>query len=329
VKRMSETTFEHQACIYDSDRDFLEMALPFLETGLASGEPALAVTTSANLELLSSALGARGGDVDYADSAYFGRRPPQRVAAFHRYWRQHAGAGEGAQVRVLAEPVWSGRSAREVAAWTRMESALNVALAGTNMFMICPYDTRVTAPGIVAAARRTHPALAEGPQTSPSPDYADPAAFAGESDTGPLSDPPAGTAVFQFDGDLRGLRRFIANRAAEYGLAGERAGLLVQAAGEVGTFLKNQAPGSAAVRTWEQGDAVVCDFRQPGGSVSDPFLHLRPAELDPRPADGLWLTSQICDWIDIRSDADGRTIRLEVPGRRNAETAQQGVRYPA
>ncbi len=325
---MSETTFEHQACIYGSDRQFLAMALPFFESGLSNGEPVLAVTTPANLELISSALGDRG-EVDYAESAFFGRRPPQRMAAFHRYWRRHAGADNGTQVRVLAEPVWAGRSAREVAAWTRMESALNVALAGTSVFMICPYDTRVTAPEIVAAARRTHPALADGPHASTSPDYADPTAFADEWDTGPLPDPPASAVVFEFDGDLRGLRRFITSRAAAHGLTGERVGLLVQAAGEVGTFLKNRSPASAAVRTWEHADAVVCDFRQPGGSVGDPFLGLRPAELDPRPGDGLWLTGQICDWIDIRSGADGPTIRLQVPGRRNAEAAEQGIRYPA
>ena len=65
-------------------------------------------------------------------------------------------------MRILAEPVWTGRSAWEIAAWKRMESALNVALARAGIFMICPYDTRLTGPGIVAAARRTHPALTEG-----------------------------------------------------------------------------------------------------------------------------------------------------------------------
>jgi hypothetical protein len=45
VNRMSETTFEHLACLYDTGREFLAMALPFLEAGLSNGEPVLAVTT--------------------------------------------------------------------------------------------------------------------------------------------------------------------------------------------------------------------------------------------------------------------------------------------
>jgi hypothetical protein len=329
VTSAGTATFEHQACIYGSDRQFLEMAMPFLETGLDNGEPVLAVTTPANLELITSALGARADDIDYAESAFFGRRPPQRVAAFHRYWRRHDPGRDGARVRILAEPVWTGRSAREIAAWKRIESALNVALAGASIFMICPYDTRLTGPGIVAAARRTHPALTDGPQASPSPDYADPAVFASESYTRPLPDPPAGAAAFEFNGNLRSLRQFVASRAAAHGLAGDRAGLLVQAAGEVGTYLRYLDQGNAAVRTWEQAGALMCDFRQPDTSISDPFLGLRPAGLDAAPGDGLWLTSQICDWMDIRSGADGGTIRLQVPGQRNAETAQQGLRYPA
>ena len=149
------TTFDHQACLYGSDRQFLEMAVPFLETGLANGEPVPAVTTAANLELISSALGTRADDVDYAESAFFGRRPPQRIAAFHRYSR-HAPRRTAPSCASLPKPVWTGRSAREIAAWKRMESALNVVLAETSIFMICPYDTRITGPGSVDSARHTH-----------------------------------------------------------------------------------------------------------------------------------------------------------------------------
>ena len=132
-----------------------------------------------------------------------------------------------------------------------------------------------------------------------------------------------------FAGDLRGLRRFVAGRATAHGLADDRAGLLVLAAGEVATYLKNLVPGRATVRIWEQPGAVVCDFRQPpGDNGGDPFLGLRPAELEPEPGDGLWLAGQICDWMDISSGDDGRTIRLHVASRHNEEMAQPGIRYP-
>ena len=320
--------FRHWACIYHDDRQLLETAVPFLAAGLAAGEPVLAVTTRANLELIGAALGERAGDVDYAESVFFGRRPPQRVAAFNRYWTRHAAAGRG--VRILAEPAWAGRPAREVAAWTRMESALNVALAAARIAMICPYDTRTLGPDIVADAFRTHPAQITGEELSPSGDFADPGEFARSCDTGPLAQPPAGAAAFGFDGDLRGLRRFIADRADAYGVTGDRAEMLVLAVSEVGAYLKNQGPGTAAVRAWEQPGAVVCDFRQPGDNVSDPLLGLRPAGLEPGAGDGLWLANQICDWMEVRSGAEGCAIQLQVPGRRDQEmVAQPGTGYPA
>jgi MEDS: MEthanogen/methylotroph, DcmR Sensory domain len=327
----TEGTFEHWACVYDDDQQLLQTAVPFLARGLAAGEPVLAVTSRANLELIGSALGERAGAVDYAESAFFGRRPPQRVAAFYRYWARHVGDGGGStRVRILAEPVWAGRSAREVAAWTRMESALNVALAPASISMICPYDTRTLDPGIIADALRTHPARIAGPDLSPSAEFTDPAQFVRSCDTGPLAQPPANATEFGFDGSLRGLRQFIASRADAYGVAGDRAEMLILAVSEVGAYLKNQGPGTAAVRAWEQPGAVVCDFRQPGTSIGDPFLGLRPASLEPGAGDGLWLANQICDWMEIRSGAEGCAIQLQVPSRHDQEmVAQPGTRYPA
>jgi len=82
--------FQHWACVYDDDQQLVDTAAPFLAAGLAAGQPVLAVTTRANLELIGAAMGERAGDVDYAESAFFGRRPPQRVAAFYRYWTNRA-----------------------------------------------------------------------------------------------------------------------------------------------------------------------------------------------------------------------------------------------
>ena len=211
-----------------------------------------------------------------------------------------------------------------------MESALNVALAPASISMVCPYDTSTLDPGIVADALRTHPAQIAGSDLSPSAEFTDPAQFVRSCDTGPLAQPPAGAAEFGFDGSLRGLRRFIASRADAYGVAGDRAEMLILAVSEVGAYLKNQGRGTATVRTWEQPGAVVCDFCQPGTSISDPFLGLRPASLEPGAGDGLWLANQLCDWMEIRPGAEGCTIQLQVPSRHDQEmVVRPGTRYPA
>jgi MEDS: MEthanogen/methylotroph, DcmR Sensory domain len=83
-----EGAFQHWVCIYDDDKQFLETAVPFLTEGLALGEPVLAVTTPANLELLGTALPDRSGDVDYADSAFFGRPRPRSGCSGSFVFRQ-------------------------------------------------------------------------------------------------------------------------------------------------------------------------------------------------------------------------------------------------
>ncbi|HEX2312948.1 MAG TPA: sensor histidine kinase [Thermomonospora sp.] len=311
-------SFTHHTCVYGSDAEFLAMAVPFVEDALDRSEPVLVTTTSHNLDLLDAALGPAAGRVDRAESAYFGRRPPQRVAAFHRWWRRRA--GDTGRARILAEPVWSGRSERERLAWRRMESGLNAVLHGTGIWMICPYDTRATPPDIVAESLCTHPARIDGTEVAASDVYVDPGEFARRCDAVPLDPPPEGAAVFAFDGGLRPLRRFAAARAEEHGLEGEPAWLFVLAVSEVAAHVRNEGAGRATVRVWDRGGSLVCDVHEPGGRPGDPFLGFHPPGLEARAGDGLWLTRQVCEFVDIRPAGAGCSYRLQMPGARVFES---------
>jgi anti-sigma regulatory factor (Ser/Thr protein kinase) len=322
--------FVHHASIYGSDDEFLAMALPFISGGLAKGEPVLAATTSANLELLNEALGEQADQVDYAETAYFGRRPPQRVAAFHEYWLRHAAASAHGQVRILAEPVWAGRSRREVSEWRRMESGLNAVLAPANIWMICPYDTRVVDPAIAADALRTHPAAVSGQDVVPCDAYTEPAAFAAACDAVPLPEPPARADLLRITGvpaDLRRLRRFAAAQATAHGLSGERAAMLVLAVDEAATCLIQHGAAGVTVRGWAQGGRIVLDLGAPLGPLGDPFLGYRPPQPGaraPEPGEGLWLARQACEAVDVRSTGAHCAIRLHLLGQQ-AEGARQSL----
>jgi hypothetical protein len=300
----------HQGCLYGSDDEFLAMATPFITAGLARGEAVLAATTQANLELLGNALGDAARGLDFAETAYFGRRPPQRVAAFDRYLKTHLRSP--GQVRVIAEPIWIGRSERDIRAWKQMEASLNLIFAHTRMWMICPYDTRVLRDDIVADARRTHPSCVAGQETVPSTSHADPEEFTSGLDDGPLPRPPADAAELTFTGDLAVLRHFVANAAAARGLAGDKTALFVVAAAEAASYVRQYE--RAAVTVWDRPGAVVCDITQPAGGLADLRPGWRPPELErPRPDDGLWLARQVCEQVETRS-AHGRcTIRLHMP----------------
>lgn len=313
------SAWTHHAALYDDDESFLAMALPFITDGIAAGEPVLATTTSANLDLLHAHLGADADKVDYAESAYFGRRPPQRAAAFERYWRRHEAScppGSGRRARVLAEPIWTGRSAREVTDWKRMEAGLNVVLADTRMWMICPYDTRVVPDHIADAALRTHPVNAVGTRYEPSDMFVDPGTFARELGDDAAPGPPPDDAARVAAADLHGLRAFAKEQATAHGLEGDAAALLVTVVNETATYLG--AP-SAHAAIWPAGGSIVCDLR-PAGSAradDDPFAGFRAPELgQPRPADGLWYARQVTDHLDLYSGPESRVARIHFPGPR-------------
>jgi hypothetical protein len=80
--------FVHQALIYGSDREFMDVALPFAEEGLRANEPTLVAVQGRHVENLRAALGGdpEGLTADsrevrpLGDGADRGRhaRPPHR-----------------------------------------------------------------------------------------------------------------------------------------------------------------------------------------------------------------------------------------------------------
>ncbi|GAA3432605.1 MEDS domain-containing protein [Kutzneria kofuensis] len=304
--------FLHQGCIYGSDAELLSMAVPFVRDGLHRGEPVLVTTTSANLDLLQDALGTQASEVDYAESAYFGRRPPQRATAFQRYWTRHRPTSPSGAVRILAEPVWVGRSRREVAAWKRMEAGLNVVLADTAIRMICPYDTRIVDAAIIEDARRTHPECVAGSRVEPCAQFVAPEEFAR------LQAPPPRRPcddVARFDGDLAAARRHVLGEAARLLPSEDSVAMFSIAVGEAMAYLRRR--NIERVTAWVRLAAgrVVCTVHsaQPLGDLH-PFVGFRTPALCEQTGDGLWLTNQICEWLDISSDDSGCTIELAVPG---------------
>jgi hypothetical protein len=229
-------------------------------------------------------------------------------------------------VRILAEPVWAGRSSKQVAEWQQMESGLNTVLADTRIWMICPYDARTVAPEIIATSRRTHPVAVTGRETEACEEYLDPASFV-EASTEALPDAPATAAVYEFGGDLGGLRQFTRTQADGYGLTGERADLLVIAVGEVAEYLMQHGSGPATLRMWEEFEAVVCDVHDPAGRIDDPFLGYRLPGEAAKDTDGLWFVRQICDRVELRSGDAGCAVRLFAPSVRAEELALSGEAF--
>lgn len=316
----------HRLGVYRSDEDFVDMAGAYISEGLEQDMPVLVVTTPANLHLIGEALGASAADLDYAETAYLGRRPIQRLAALHRYWKRHAVAGHD-RVRVLMEPHWAGLSPQQVNGLKRMESAVNLTLAPFGIDYLCPYDARTLDPAIIADAYRTHPESFHNGHAQTSTDFEDPHAFIRECDADPLRPSPADAAVLRTGGDPRELRRFTSRQAAAQGLPDNRATMLTLAMGEAANYLTKDQRSPVTARIWTELGALVCELHAPDVRVSDPIVGLRPLEGVRDIQAGVWLARQICDRLEIRSDESGATIRLYLPGARAEEFLQTDFPY--
>ncbi|GHF49666.1 hypothetical protein GCM10010218_33810 [Streptomyces mashuensis] len=310
------TGFVHHACLYGTDAEFLAMAVPFVRDGLTAGEPVLAATTPANIDLLRRALGERAHALDTAETAYFGRRPVERVSAFLRYHDRRARPGR--RVRMIAEPVWNGKSARQVAEWKRMESGLNVVLSGLPVWMICPYDTRSTPDDVVRAACATHPARVDGERLIPCSAYADPGAYVAGVPL-PRAPAPPGAARCGPTARVPVLRAFARDRAAAAGLAGERLALAVLAVCEAAGYLLAPGDVRVALRAWEEPGALVYELLCAGSRPVHAFAGFRPPGREAAPEDGLWLARTLTDSLDIRTQGPLTRLTLHIPDPHDAE----------
>jgi hypothetical protein len=99
-----------------------------------------------------------------------GGRNPGRIigTVLTAFVREHAGQ----RVRIIGEPIWAGRSEDEYPACAEHEALINVALAESPAYVLCPYDVRRLGREWLTDATRTHPTLAadgERGKTRPTP----------------------------------------------------------------------------------------------------------------------------------------------------------------
>jgi transcriptional regulator with XRE-family HTH domain len=171
---------EHHALLYESDAEFLATAMPFLTDSIERSEPALVVTTAANIELLRDQLGRRARQVEFADRSSWFRAPVSAVNGFQSFRDAQLEAG-APWIRIIGEPVWDGLSDSDIRSWVRCESLLNVSWSTAPATVLCAYDTRAVARGIVNQAHLTHSHTIQRGQVASSPEYADPSEFVLES----------------------------------------------------------------------------------------------------------------------------------------------------
>ncbi|MDL4775670.1 sensor histidine kinase [Actinomadura xylanilytica] len=300
----------HQALLYRSDRDFAAAAVPFLRDGRLAGDVLVVIASAAARCLLREQLGAAdAARIEFIDRAEWFRGPMQALASYHD--RARGDWWPRGRLRLLAEPVWTGRTPLETCEWKRHEAVLNVVFAGTPTALMCAYDATALPGHVLFDAARTHPELVDGDGVRQSGSFTDPAAFYAECNGRPLPRPPDTAARRGFaGGELPGLRSFLMVEAARHGLARDRTLPFVLAANEVATHVIRHGGGEGVLWVWAEDGELVCDVDDPKGELEDRFLGYAPPRSD-RSGDGaMWAVRRLCHIVEIRSGAGGSSIRL-------------------
>ena len=124
--------------------------------------------------------------------------------------------------------------------------------------------------------------------------------------------PPEGTLVFHtYRTDLSKVRALVMQQARLAGLTESRANDLVLAASEVAANTLRHTDASGTLGIWHDGDEIVCEFHDEG-KLADPQAGQRRPAADATGGHGLWLVRQVCDLVELRSDATGTTIRMHM-----------------
>ncbi len=294
----------HMALFYRTASQYAQEVGRFVRAGLAADEAVMVAVPKPRALLVREELGAYASDVAFADIMAVGRNPGRILSAMYAFAQARAGQA----VRYVGEPGWRSRTVAEWHEVARHEALVNVAFAGQPVKALCPYDAAALAPAILAEAGRSHPALLQTGRVREN------GSFAGvemrEYDE-PLPDPPADTAVLLYRDEPGSARNFARDRAKAEGLREPRITDLVIAVGELAANTLRHTDGTGSVRVWGTGTEVICEVRD-GGHIGDVLAgRLWPAA-DAGRGHGLWVVQQVCDLVEMRTNASGTTFRLHM-----------------
>jgi anti-sigma regulatory factor (Ser/Thr protein kinase) len=300
--------FAHQALIYGSDREFMDVALPFVEEGLSVSEPTLVAVQDRHVENLRTALGStsEGLTLHPVDDWYeTSARSREKFAS----WAAERTAA-GRRARLVGEPPWALGHGAQVRDWARHESLINVAFASLPVTFICPYDARALPEEILEHAHDTHPEIVDGDGIISSASYEDPRDFCERLDSTieVQGRDPAVEMLFGL-GDLPEVRRLLASFAIDAGLSGPRTEEIVLAANEITTNAVLHGRPPATVRAWHTGGEIIVEVTDAGDGIRNALVGQLPPPAGSLGGRGLWLTRLLCEAVEV-CDAGGCTVTM-------------------
>ena len=297
----------HEVGFYRSDAEFGALIVPFVEEGLAAGDPVIIGYDDRKASLLRSWVSDPGAVTFITDSSLYST-PAGAIASYWQLFERHAAAG-ATQIRIAGDVPHEGIGGR-FAGWDCYESAINTVWDQFPIWSRCLYDAGTAAPRVLDIAQRTHPrvVLLSG-LYQPSGRYQDPAVF---EPLPPDPDPLERLVPALVLTDPSAFQARQAVTSIGYGrLADAILPDLVIAVSEAVSNAWRHGRPPVMVRIWTASGRMLVRVHDTGPGPGSPLAGLAPAWAGPglRGA-GLWLIRMLgLDATLIRS-RDGFTVRL-------------------
>jgi anti-sigma regulatory factor (Ser/Thr protein kinase) len=299
--------FFHEAALYSSDEELLDVTVPFLEGGIAAGEPTVAVLTPEHEKLFRSAMDLSKLTVVPAVDEY-----PRPAVALRRYRELIGSMVDGAeQVRVVGHVPHPG-TGEPWDWWARYEALINKVFAGFPLWGLCSYDTRITPDAVLDDVHRTHPYLLTAERGhAVNGGFEEPHRFPASWRDAPRPEPEPGAPFFELTGATAAeARQAVRMAAAQTDLDRARCEDFVMAVSEIVTNGSVHGCSPVRLRLWRTADRLVATVTDRGTGPADPFAGLIATE-DSRTAGlGLWIAFQVCRHVALYRDDEGFVVRL-------------------
>jgi anti-sigma regulatory factor (Ser/Thr protein kinase) len=310
----------HRAHFYRDSGEYLEGVREFINPALDRDEPVAIAVPEPRMRFLQAELGSRAAAVEFVDMFELGRNPGRIIPAVLGMVERHAGR----PLRVVGEPLWPGRSPEEIREATRHEALINLAWPDTGTTVLCLYDVAQLDDQVLLDAEQTHPGVVRRGLLESSSHYGGGAVPASCEQA--LPDPPPGALVREFAvDDLGRLRAWVAELADASGLDAEGSADLVIAINELTTNTVRHAGTPGVLRFWTVPGELIFQVED-SGHIADPLVGRR-LRLTGNGGVGLWIVNQLCNLVEIRTDAAGTTIRTHssrAPAPREPSNARNG-----
>jgi len=297
----------HDAFLFSSDEELLDVLVPFVKDGFGAGEPTLVALSDRRAELVRSALPS-GLPLEFLPADAYSR-PAQLIRANRGRMAGHVRAGAD-RIRLVGElpatvfgATWDS--------WARYEAAVNRVYSDFPVWCLCAYDRRTTPPAVLRDVARTHPTVT-GPDGArePSRAYTEPAAYLSEAR--PMAaDPVQHGRPFAVLTDPAPAEARDAVRDVDRGEVSEdEVEDLVVAVSETVTNAIRHGRAPVEVRVWPGGDRIVVTVSDAGPGPADPFAGLMPPAEQQTSGRGLWITHQSVNHVTTVRRPGRFTIRL-------------------